>query len=143
MSNLSYFESRHGKVSCSGDKVFSFVTDLRNFEQFVPKGTVHNWKASKEECSFSVPLIGNVAVRIDETEKNDIVVYTGDALKKNDFVLTLHIDGEDKEHAGVMVTLTADLNPMMKMMAVKPIGQFMQMLITEMENFRGWESTTE
>ena len=48
-----------------------------------------------------------------------------------------------KEHADVKVTLSADLNPMMKMMASKPIGQFLEMLINEMESFRGWKETKE
>jgi hypothetical protein len=32
---------------------------------------------------------------------------------------------------------------MMKMMAVKPINQFLEALIKEMESFRDWEKTTE
>jgi hypothetical protein len=41
----------------------------------------------------------------------------------------------------VKVTLGADLNPMMKMMAVKPIRQFLEMLIDEMEKFTDWRNT--
>jgi hypothetical protein len=32
---------------------------------------------------------------------------------------------------------------MMKMIATKPIGQFLEMLIIEMEKFRGWKGTKE
>ena len=38
--------------------------------------------------------------------------------------------------AEVKVLLNAELNPMMKMIAAKPIEQFLEMLIAEMEKFK-------
>ena len=143
MSDLSFYESRHGKLSCNAQEVFNFVTDIRNFEQFIPGGTINNWSAEKESCSFSVSMIGTVSVRLAEKEKYSKVVFQGDALKKNDFSLTLSISENLKEPADVKVTLSADLNPLMKMMAAKPINQFLEMLINEMENFREWDKTKE
>jgi carbon monoxide dehydrogenase subunit G len=143
MSNLSYFESRTGKLTCSAEEVFDFVSDIRNFEQFIPKGNINNWNAEKESCSFSVSMLGTVSVRLIEKEEYSKVVFMGDALNKNDFSLTLDISGNLNKTADVKVKLSADLNPMMKMMAIKPIGQFLEMLINEMENFRGWKDTKE
>ena len=143
MADLSYFQSRSGKLSCNAEEVFTFVTDVRNFEQFIPEGSVKNWSADKGSCSFSVSMLGTVSVRLIEEEKYCKVVYHGDALKKNDFSLTLNISDNAKEPAEVKVTLSADLNPMMKMMAVKPINQFLEMLIKEMERFREWNKTKE
>ena len=67
------------------------------------------------------------------------IVFNGDALKKNDFEIVLHITDNNDNPAEVKVALNAELNPMMKMIAVKPIGQFLEMLITEMEKFRDWK----
>lgn len=143
MANLSYFESRSGKLTCNAEEVFAFVTDIRNFERFIPKGTINNWNAEKESCSFGVSMLGTVTVRLAEKENYTKVVFNGDALKKNDFSLILFISDNVKNPADVKVTLSADLNPMMKMMAVKPIGQFLEILIKEMESFRGWKDTRE
>ena len=143
MTDLSYFESRTWKLTCSAEEIFDFVTNIRNFEQFIPKGNINNWKADKESCSFSVSMLGTVSVRLAEKEKCNKVVFMGDALKKNDFSLTLDISDNLNKTADVKVKLSADLNPMMKMMATKPIGQFLEMLINEMENFRGWKGTKE
>jgi hypothetical protein len=88
-------------------------------------------------------MLGTVSVRLAEKEKCNKVVFMGDALKKNDFSLTLDISDNLNKTADVKVKLSADLNPMMKMMATKPIGQFLEMLINEMENFRGWTGTKE
>ncbi len=48
MSDLSYFESRSGKLNCNAEELFTFVTDIRNFEQFLPEVTINNWSAEKE-----------------------------------------------------------------------------------------------
>lgn len=138
MSNPSIFESRYGKVSASAREVFIFVTDIRNFEQFVPPNTINNWKAEKESCSFSVPMLGTVSVRLHEKSEFSKVEFQGDALKKEDFLLTLNIYENVNGSAGFNIILSADLNPMMKMIAVKPINQFLEMLATEMEKFNGW-----
>jgi len=125
-------------LTCTAEEVFKFVTDIRNFERFIPKGIISNWIAEKESCSFSVSMLGTVTVRLAEKENFTRVVFDGDALKKNDFSLVLLISDRDKDPAEVKVTLSADLNPMMKMMAANPIAQFLEMLIKEMENFRDW-----
>lgn len=140
MSGNSEYKSRVGYVSCSSEGIYNFVTDIRNFEQFVPAGTINNWHAEKESCSFNVSMLGSVSLRLSEKEMYSKVVFEGDALKKNDFNLTLNIISVLSDSARVEVLLNADLNPMMKMIATKPINQFLETLISEMEVFRGWKS---
>lgn len=140
---MTNYESRPGKLTGTAEEVYNFVTDIRNFERFIPKGVINNWNAEKESCSFGVSMLGTVTLRLAEKEKYTKVVYTGDALKENDFSLVLFISDEIKNQTRVKVTLSADLNPMMKMMAAKPIRQSLEMLIKEMENFRNWKDTKE
>jgi carbon monoxide dehydrogenase subunit G len=138
MDDMSYFESRPGKLTYTAKDVFNFVTDIRNFEQFIPEGAINNWQAERESCSFSVPMLGTVSFRLAEKEMYNKVIFEGDALKKNDFSLVLHISGNSEDRTEVRVSLNADLNPVLKMMAAKPIGQFLESLINEMERFRDW-----
>lgn len=130
-------------MTCNAEEIFAFVTDIRNFARFIPVGIISNWIAEKETCSFSVSMLGKVSVRLAEKERYTKVVFSGDALKKNDFLLTLNIKDNVTDHAEVMILLSAELNPMMKMMAGKPIEQFLERLINEMESFRDWKSVRE
>lgn len=139
MGTLSYFESRPGKLSDTAEDVYKFVTNIRNFEQFIPSDSVRNWQADKESCSFDVPMIGTVSIRIAQKQEFSKVVYNGDALKKNDFSVVLNIAGEGHLNAEVNVELNADLDPMMKMVATKPIRQFLDTLVDRMESFNGWK----
>ncbi|HUX97441.1 MAG TPA: hypothetical protein VMV47_17030 [Bacteroidales bacterium] len=143
MSELSYYESRPGNLSCNPDEAFNFITDLRNFGRFIQEGTITNWKADKDSCSFNVSMLGTVSVRVIEKEAGKKVVYQGDALSRNDFKIKVVLSASPEGRADVRLQLTASLNPMMKMMADKAINQFMEILINEIENFRDWHDIKE
>jgi hypothetical protein len=140
MADLSYYESRTGTLSCTSKEVYDFVTDIRNFEQFIPGGTINSWKAESDSCSFSVSMVGTINVRIISKTPYDKVIFNGDALKKNDFSLVLNITNSRSDAAEVKILLEAELNPVLKMMAEKPIIQFLEILIVEMEKFREWRN---
>jgi carbon monoxide dehydrogenase subunit G len=143
MGGMSHFKSRKSRLNCTAEEVFRFVTDIRNFERFLPEKSVSNWTAEKESCSFSVPMAGTVKVMLTEKVEFSKVVFNGDALKENDFTLLLHISENSERRAEVEVELEADLNPMLKMMASKPIAQFLEMLVKEMEAFSDWKNLRE
>jgi carbon monoxide dehydrogenase subunit G len=143
MSDLSHFESRTGRLNCTAEEVFRFVTDIRNFERFVPRRTVTNWSAEKESCSFSVPMAGKVKVRLAGTQEYSKVMFNGDALKEDDFTLFLDISDKNNSKTEVKVSLAADLNPMIKVMASAPVNQFLEMLVKELEGFSDWSNIRE
>jgi carbon monoxide dehydrogenase subunit G len=143
MNHISYFESRQGELTGTDEEVYIFVTDIRNFERFIPEGILKNWQADRESCSFEVSMLGEVTLSLSEKELNKKVVFKGDALKKNDFSLLLHISKNNNDLAVVKVSLEADLNPIIKMMAANPVNKFLEKLIGEMESFRDWKNIRE
>ncbi len=140
MSDISVFESRTGTLSCTSEEVYNFVTDIRNFGQFIPDGTLTHWQAERDSCSFRVSVAGAISVRITGKVPYSRVSYNGDALKKNDFSLVLNINNSKSDSAEVKILLEAELNPMLRMMASKPVVQFLEMMISEMEKFREWRN---
>ncbi len=143
MAELSFFESRTGKADFSSGDVYTFVSDIRNFERFIPDGSVTNWQAARDSCTFNVPMLGTVSVRLVDREINKRVGFEGDAMKKNDFSLAVNIIESGIDSCAVKVSLKADINPMLKLMAAKPIAMFLNKLIDEMEKFQDWRNIRE
>ena len=141
MTSMTSFESRKGKVQCTPEEAFTFVTDLRHFRQFVPEGKVETLLLEKESCSFGVPAIGQVNVRLTERKPYQKVLYEGNALNGQKFSLQLEISGLDNGQAEVRVFLDAELNPFLKMIISGPVNQFLETLVKEMEKFTGWKET--
>jgi len=139
MSDWSTFESRTGKLNCTPSEIFDFVTDIRNFKQFVPDdASVNDLYIDRESCSFNISPLGNVNVNLSEKKPHSKVVYSGSALKSNDFSLTLDIKETVAGKAEVNIKMAAELNPLLKMMVTKPVDSFLEKLIDEMEKFKGW-----
>jgi len=142
MADISIFESRTGYLTCTPSEIFDFVTDIRNFRQFVPDGTIEDLQIDRESCSFRVSPVGNVSFRLAQKEPDKKVVYEGNVLHSNDFSLVLDIRENTGSKAVVNLKLSAHLNPLLKMMAAKPINSFLEKMIDEMEKFRGWQPAT-
>ncbi len=140
MSEISSFESRTGKVSCSAEELYNFVSDIRNFERFIPKDKVSNIKMDKDSCSFQVSMLGTVNVRISEKIKPVRVLFSGNALQVNDFSILLNILSTGTDKSEVKINLTAEMNTFLKMIATEPARQFLETLIKEMEKFRDWKN---
>jgi hypothetical protein len=138
MTATSKFESRTGKLSCSAAELFSFISDIRNFEQFIPEGSIKEWKATHDQCSFQIPPLGNANIRISEKSPFSFVGYSGDTMQDNKFELAVYISEDENKRAEVRLALVAELNPFLKLMAAEPIRKFMEKLILEMEKFRNW-----
>ena len=128
-------------MSCNPEEIFNFVTDIRNFHRFAPSGAIVDWNAEKESCRFEVPSIGNVNFKVTEKEQFSKVIFSGNALQNTSFSIVLNITENSNNLAEVIIDLQAELNPFLKMMAEKPIAQFLETLINEMEKFKGWKET--
>jgi hypothetical protein len=142
MSDLSNYESRAGKLTCKPEEVFDFVTDIRNFKQFVPDGSIKEMEIGRESCSFDVPSLGNIRLSLSEMEPHHKVVYNGTAFNSNKFSLVLSIKEDFAGKAEVIVKLAASLNPLLKMIAAQYIDRFLGTLVDEMEKFTGWKNIT-
>ncbi len=134
------FESRTGRLDHKPESIYKFVTDLRNLKQFIPDKIVDGLSVERESCSFKVTYFGHVSARITERKPFSRVVITGSAMKPDDFSLMLDImEGHDGE-TEVRITVDTELNPFLKMMVEKPVRQFLETVIDEMEKFDGWDA---
>jgi carbon monoxide dehydrogenase subunit G len=143
MSEVSTFESRSGKVTCSAEEFYSFVTDLRNFKRFIPAGTTTVQMLEKESCNFKMSMLGTVRVRIEEKIKPGKVVLKGNAMQINDFQINVNIIEPPDRKAEIKIILSAELNPLLKMMAAEPVKSLLEKLIKEMEKFNGWSDLSK
>jgi len=140
MANLSQFSSRLAKLTCSGDEFFTFITDMRNFGQFIPSGSANGWHANEDNCVFTMAPMGEVSLKVLSKTRSSAVSFSGIVLVTTAFTLHVSIHEDENTKADVKLLMEADLNPMLKLMASGPIDRFLDTLVTEMENFREWKS---
>jgi len=138
MSGISTFKSRTGKVNCTSEELYHFLSDIRNFERFIPKDKISDISLNKDSCSFSVSMMGMVNIRISDRKEYSEVVFSGNAMLVNDFSLAVKFSDAKPGRSEVKLSVLADLNPFLKMLAADPISKFLETIIKEMEKFSGW-----
>ncbi len=140
MDDLACYESRIGEITSEAKEIFSFVTDMRNFRRFLPEDIIENWKASADECSFEVSPVGEAKIQIVRRDPFNTVKYTGYGLNNTEFYLWIQLKEMEEKNTRVKLTIKADLNPGLKMIASKPINDFLNKMISGMEEFDDWEN---
>ena len=132
---MTKFESRIGKLDTSGEKAFNFLSDFRNFNRFIPEDKVKEWEASAEQCKFTVDGIGKAGLKIIEKEPNKLVKISDDGTAGLEFFFWIQIKEIEEKDTRIKLTIKADLNPMMKMVAAKPLKSFVNLMIDKIEEY--------
>ena len=128
-------ESRIGKVSYSDEEVYNFLTDFNNFKNLIPEDKVSNWKSDENSCSFSVNPIGETGIKIIEKEPFKLIKLTSLENDKYNFTFWVQLKMLEEKDTRIKLTLKADLNPMVQMMAKKPLQEFLDKLVDQLEKY--------
>ena len=119
-------ESPKASVSKSQKEIYSFITNLENFEQLMPESKE---KFEVDGDSFIFGLKGMPEIRLVLQEKNEFEkVVLGAASSKLAFTLTVNIAVISENSSEVDLLFEGDFNPMMAMMIKKPLQKFINTL---------------
>ena len=128
---MTRIESDKRKIDKSSEVIFNFLSDFNNFETIMPDKVV-DWKSDNESCSFTISGLASLGMRITEKTPNTYIkiVDEGKVPFKFDFLVNIT---ENNDGADVQLIFDADLNTMLKMVAVKPLRNFLNMLLDELQ----------
>jgi carbon monoxide dehydrogenase subunit G len=119
-------ESPKVSVDKSQEGIFSFITNLNNFEGLMPDSIE---KFEVDGDSFIFGLKGMPEIRLVLQEKNEFdKVVLGAASSKLSFTLTIDIIKITESSSEVQLFFIGNFNPMMAMMVKKPLQKFIDTL---------------
>ena len=104
-----------------------FLSDFNNFEKLMPEQVV-NWTSTTNSCSFTIKGMADLAMKIGDTEANRFISYTSDGDSPFPFHLDFNLSETDGSSCDVTAVLHAQLNTMLKMMASRPLQNFVNLL---------------
>ena len=129
-------ESRIGKSEFPAEKVFTFISDFRNFNNFIPVEQISDWTAEKDHCSFRMDLIGTVKLLIVEKEENALIKISSDpSAGQYNFNLWIQLKSVSVKDTRIKITIEPLLSAFMLPMVKKPLKSFVDSLVDEIEKF--------
>jgi hypothetical protein len=125
-------ESKTGIASGSQEKVYNFLTDFRNFAHMFPKERLNNLEISEQMFRFEIEGIGRIGLKIEEKNPFSLIKVTATEDSASDFNFKLMITGITENKSQVQLTLQANLNMFLEMMAKNPLQQFIDMIVEKL-----------
>lgn len=128
---MTRIESETATVNKSAEEVYKFLSNFNNFGKLMPE-QVTNWESTEDECSFTISGMASLGMKIIEKKPNNLIKVTRNGKAPFDFTLDCMINESDANACKVQLAFDADLNPMLKMMAVKPLTNFLNLLVNRL-----------
>ncbi len=117
---MTKFQSKGVFLSEPIDSVHSFLSDLSNYEVFMPD-QVLNWQASQDECRFKISGLSDFHMRVDRKQIPGNVHIVSADNKPVPYTLDFFLYKTGDGGSELQVIFHAELNAFMKMMAAKPL----------------------
>jgi carbon monoxide dehydrogenase subunit G len=127
---MTNYKSSIITVQKSQSQVFDFLSDYNNFGKLMPE-QVTGWTSTDTECSFTIQGMASLQMRIIERRASDLISMESFGKTPIKFKLFVTIESISSESCTVLVSIDADINPMLKMMLDKPLTNLVEKLATK------------
>lgn len=124
---MTTFTSENTNIARSDHSVFNFLTDFSNFEKLLP-AQVSDWHTEGDHCSFNIQNMATLEMFYELKEPFNHIVMASEGKSPFKFNLHCFIQPANESSCNVKLELNASLNPLMKMMASKPLSNFINIL---------------
>jgi carbon monoxide dehydrogenase subunit G len=101
-------------------EVYAFLADFNNHQQLMPEN-IHNWTSNTDEARFTIQNMTKLALKISGRTENTEIVITPAEEAPFPVELKWTLSDQGDGTAGAKLTISAELNMMMKMLAVGPL----------------------
>jgi len=128
-------ESKIGKIDNSDENIYHFLADFNHFNSLVSQDRMKNWEATRDTCKFTLDGLGDIAMKIVEREPYNLIKVTGDETSNFNFFFWIQLKKMAEMDTRIKLTIHADINPMVQMMAKKPLQKFLDLLVDQLENY--------
>jgi len=125
-------ESTVGKIAENEDKVFAFLSDFRNLESLVPKENLNSWEFNEDRCKLGIPGIGEIELKLLEKEPYKLIKLGSGSDSAYSFTLWIQLKQTAEKDTRARLTLQAELNPFLQVMAKNPLQKFVNTLVDKM-----------
>lgn len=129
------FKSEVAVLNASQKKVFEFFSDFNNFENLMPEQVV-GWKSTKDNCTFDIKGMTTISLKYASKVPFHSIEVVPDGKSPINFDLTvlLEVNELDEQKTDGSILIHAELNPMMAMVAKRPLENLAKVMGEKLNN---------
>ena len=132
---MTRIESDKTQINKSQSEAFSFLSDFNNYQKLMPEQVV-DWTSTETECSFTIKGMASLGMKMVEKKPESEIKIIKNGKAPFDFELHCIIEpaNGNPNNCNLQLFFNADLNPFLKMMAEKPLKNFLNILVNNFKN---------
>ena len=120
-------ESQKVNVNKSQQELFTFLTNVKNYEPIMPESKEKFEVKSKDTFAFALKGMPEIWLQIKETKEPNLIVL-GSTSEKFDFSLDVVLEDAGNNTSNAQLFFTGKFNAMMAMMVKGPLNKFIDSL---------------
>ncbi len=129
---MTKIESQNTLVNHNRKAIFRFLTNFNHFKNLMPP-KISNWQNTDTSCYFTVSGMASLGMRIESVSEFNHIHLVDDGKVPFHFTFDIYLEEVSDNETNVKLLINAKLNPMMKMVVVKPLTRFLEELIDELK----------
>lgn len=131
VENMQHIKSNTIQVKASSSQIFDFISDFNNLEKLMPEKVI-DWSSTMTTCTFTIQGMATLNMKQGQHKTNEKVQMVSYGKNPFPFDLNTHIAENSEKESEVFIQLNAEMNPMLAMMAKKPLQNFVNILAKEL-----------
>ena len=126
-------ESKIGRLKVDHERIYAFLSDCNNFQQFAASEKVKNWQSDSDSCRFTIEGAGDVAFRIVERRPGELLKFSIENAQAENVFLWVQLKKVNSGDTRVKLTAKLDVNPVIRMFISKPLKQGLDKIVETLE----------
>jgi carbon monoxide dehydrogenase subunit G len=123
------------EISVPASKAFVFLCDMNNWKTLMPE-QVTKWESTTQTCSFVLNGMATIGLKISELNEPKRIKISSEGKSPFSFDLEVLLQETNSETCTVQLIFHGDMNPMIRMMAEKPLTGFFNYLSHKMRGIQ-------
>ena len=126
-------ESKIGRLISNSERIYEFLSNCNNFQQFAANDKVKNWQSDNDSCSFTVDGVGDVAFSIVERQPGSMIKFSIENAQAENIFLWVQMKSASVNDTRVKLTAKLDVNAVMSMFISKPLKKGLDKIVETLE----------
>lgn len=127
------FQSRKIKLNKSQELTFAHLKEMSNYESLMPENSTFEVHESGDGFAIQLSGLPKVGLRLKEIHEPSAIVFNSPS-SNFDYEMKVNIDSIGNEESEVYIDFNGKFNPMIEMMAKKPLTKLIETIADNLES---------
>ena len=126
------FESKKVHVDAPQQTTFDFLREIKNYENLMPEGAEFSVHESGEGFSVQLKGLPKVGLKLKEIQSPDFILFESPS-DNFSYEMKVNVASTGENTSEAFINFDGKFNPMIEMMAKKPLTKFIESLAENLE----------